>query len=138
MSEVQFFIEVKPESKDDKILKEGIISFNHQILKEKATHFSVFAKNHEEIIGGALVWEHSDALYIDTLWLMENYREQGIGSTILSMIEKIAIEKKLNGIFVDTYEFQAQEFYKKHGYSLIGIIPKYLLGYSRLFMKKDI
>lgn len=30
----------------------------------------------------ALIWEYSDALYIDILWCNEQYREQGIGEKL--------------------------------------------------------
>jgi RimJ/RimL family protein N-acetyltransferase len=49
-------------------------------------HFSVFAKDESQIIGGALIWEHSDALYIDVLWCDEHYRQKGVGTKIINMI----------------------------------------------------
>lgn len=50
---------------DKKIIRDEIVDFNSQIINEKATHFNLFAKDHTQIIGGALIWEHGDALYID-------------------------------------------------------------------------
>jgi N-acetylglutamate synthase-like GNAT family acetyltransferase len=114
------------------------IHFNYQNIHEKAMHFSVFAKNGTQIIGGALIWEHSDALYVDVLWCDENHRQQGVGTTIMFMIDSIAIDKNLPKIFVDTYAFQAQNFYEKQGFYCIGTIPDYLMGHDRIFMKKDV
>ena len=54
------------------------------------------------------------------------------------MIDEIAINKRISKLFVDTYAFQAQAFYQKHGFYCIGTIPEYLLGYDRIFMRKDI
>jgi ribosomal protein S18 acetylase RimI-like enzyme len=135
---IEYNIDKDPNAEDDKILRDGIIHFNSQIIKEKATHFSIFAKHNTKIIGGALIWEHSDALYIDVLWCDENYRKRGIGSKVISMIDGVAMDKQLPQIFVDTYSFQAQGFYQKHGYYSIGTIPGYMLGYDRIFMRKDI
>ncbi|MBS0286704.1 MAG: GNAT family N-acetyltransferase [Proteobacteria bacterium] len=94
---------------------------------------SIFAKNNGQIVGVALIWEHTDAFYIDVLWLNENNRKRGIGTKIISMMNTLAIDKGISKIFVDTYTFQAQEFYQKHAFNSIGTIPEYLLGYDRIF-----
>jgi len=138
MSQLKYVIENSPSTSDDKKIRDGIVNFNSQTINEKATHFSVFAKDGFEIIGGALIWEHSDALYIDVLWCNDNYRKKGIGTKIINIIDDLAIDKKVSKIFVDTYDFQAQAFYQKQGFTCIGIIPEYLLGHNRIFMKKDI
>ena len=138
MSNIEYIIENTPDASDDKVIRNGIVDFNAQIIREKSSHFSVFAKDFAQIIGGALIWEHSDALYIDVLWCNEQYRKQGIGTQIISKIDDVAKNKSLPKIFVDTYEFQAQAFYEKHGFYCIGNIPKYLKNYDRIFMRKDI
>ena len=138
MSIVEYFIENNPDASDDKVIRDGIVDFNGHIIDEKASHFSVFAKDDTQIIGGALIWEHSDALYIDVLWCNEQYRKQGIGTKIITMIDDAAKNKGLPKIFVDTYEFQARAFYEKHGFYCIGTITKYLKDYDRIFMRKDV
>ena len=138
MNRIEYSIENNPAASDDKVIRNGIVDFNAQIIKEKSSHFSVFAKDGDQIIGGALIWEHSDALYIDVLWCNEQYRKQGIGTKIITMIDDVAKNKRLPKIFVDTYEFQAQAFYEKHGFYCIGTIPKYLKDYDRIFMRKDV
>lgn len=138
MNTIKYILDENPTTENDKIIREGIVAFNKQIIKEQASHFSIFAKHGNKIIGGALIWEHTDALYIDVLWCDENFRKQGIGSKIISMIDNVARNKMLTKIFVDTYEFQASIFYQKHGFYCIGTIPSYLLGYDRIFMQKDL
>lgn len=138
MSVVEYIIDNNPGASEDKIIRDGIVNFNSQFTNEKAKHFSIFAKNGLEIIGGAIIREHSDALYIDVLWCSEDCREQGIGSKIINIIDDIAIDKQISKIFVDTYAFQAQAFYQKNGFYCIGTIPEYLLGHDRFFMRKDI
>lgn len=86
MSAFEYVIDNNPSTSDDKVIRDGILDFNSRFINEKATHFSVFAKNNSQVIGGALIWEHSDALYIDVLWCNENYRRQGIGTQIINMI----------------------------------------------------
>lgn len=138
MSTIEYSFDNSPIAANDTIIRNGIISFNSQTTKETATKFSIYAKNDIEIIAGALVWEHSDALYIDVLWCDELYRKKGIGSEMMTMIIAYAIDKQLTKLFVDTYAFQAQVFYQKHGFYCIGTIPEYLLGHDRIFMRKNI
>ena len=102
------------------------------------TNRKIAPKDGSQIIGGALIWEHSDALYIDVLWCDEHYRKKGIGTKIIGMIDEVAINKGLSKLYVDTYAFQAQAFYQKHGFYCIGTIPEYLLGHDRMFMRKNV
>lgn len=135
---ITYVYDKSPETSDDTMIRHGIQDFNQTILKETASHFSLFAKETEIIIAGALIWQHGDALYIDTLWCSEPYRRQGIGSTLMVMLLDIALTKAVTQIFVDTYDFQAQDFYQTHGFECISIVPRYLLNYNRIFLKKSL
>lgn len=138
MSELAFEIKNNPSSEEQKIIREGIVGFNQSIINDKPNCFNIFVKQNHNIIGGAIIYQHSDALYIDVLWCMEEYRHKGIGSKLIGMIESEAQNKSIQKLFVDTYAFQAQAFYKKHGSKIIGCVPEYLLGHDRIFMRKDI
>jgi N-acetylglutamate synthase-like GNAT family acetyltransferase len=77
-------------------------------------------------------------VFYGVLWCSENYRNKGIRSKLIAMVDAEAKSKSISKLFVDTYAFQAQEFYKKHGFKVIGTVPEYLLGHDRIFMRKDI
>ena len=49
----------------------------------------------------------------------ENYRGQHIGSSILEQAEKSAKERRCMNVFLDTFSFQAPEFYEKYGYKKV-------------------
>lgn len=138
MSELKYETKDNPTSEEQKIIRDGIIGFNQSVINDKPNCFNIFVKQNENIIGGAIIYQHKDALYIDVLWCMEEYRRKGIGSKLIGMIEAEAQNKSIKKLFVDTYAFQAQEFYKKHGFKIIGCAPEYLLGHDRIFMRKDI
>lgn len=132
-------IDHSPNAQNDALIRNGIVAFNQQVIREKAIHWSIYVKDEQqEIIGGALIWEHSDALYIDVLWIHEAFRLQGIGHALLTKIEAEAKRKCLFKIYVDTYTFQAQPFYKKHGFYCICRVPDYLRSFDRIFMRKDL
>jgi ribosomal protein S18 acetylase RimI-like enzyme len=50
--------------------------------------------------------------------------------------EDLAREKDCVGIWLDTFSFQAPEFYKKLGFSECGEILDYPLGHKRHFFQK--
>ncbi|MFC7782801.1 GNAT family N-acetyltransferase [Legionella taurinensis] len=139
MSTVNILVDNNPSDESNARLRNGIVDFNAKYLHEKASPFSIFAQNNKnEIIGGATIWEHSDAFYIDILWVEENYREQGVGSRLLNELFNQATIKNVKKIFVDTYEFQAVDFYKKQGFFVIGRLEDYLLGHDRIYLRKNL
>ena len=55
-------------------------------------------------------------LYVDTVFVSENYRRQGIGKKLIFAMEQRAKELGANMIRLDTFDWQAREFYEKHGF----------------------
>lgn len=79
-----------------------------------------------------------NCLYIDVLWVKEEYRKEGLGSKILNEIEKVAKDKGCYLIHLDTFDFQAKDFYIKQGYDIFGILDECPQRHKRYFMKKFI
>lgn len=79
-----------------------------------------------------------NCLYIDVLLVKEEYRKEGLGSKILNEIEKVAKDKGCYLIHLDTFDFQAKDFYIKHGYDIFGILDECPQRHKRYFMKKII
>lgn len=59
-------------------------------------------------------------LYVDTVFVTEAYRRQGIGRKLICEMEQRAKLLGANMIRLDTFEFQGYEFYKKLGYEEVG------------------
>lgn len=79
-----------------------------------------------------------NCLYIDILWVKEEFRKEGYGSTLLNEAEKIAKEKGCKLIHLDTFDFQAKDFYLKHGYEIFGVLDDCPMEHKRYYMKKNI
>lgn len=79
-----------------------------------------------------------NCLYIDVLWVKEEFRKQGHGSLLLNEVEKIAKEKGCNLINLDTFDFQGKDFYIKHGYEIFGVLDDCPIEHKRYYMKKNI
>jgi GNAT superfamily N-acetyltransferase len=70
-------------------------------------------------------------------WLVrEQARGQGTGSELMQMAEQLAREKDCVGIWLDTFDFQAPDFYRRHGFTECGQINDYPPGHQRFFFQK--
>ncbi len=89
------------------------------------------------IIGGCIAKMYCwNVVYVDILWVDESFRNKGIGSKLLKEVEKIASKKKCNLIHLDTFDFQAKDFYIKHGYEIFGVLEDCPFEHCRYYMKK--
>lgn len=79
-----------------------------------------------------------NCLYIDVLWVRDEFRKEGYGSALLNEVEKIVKEKGCKLIHLDTFDFQAKDFYLKHGYEVFGVLDDCPMEHKRYFMKKNI
>ncbi len=78
-----------------------------------------------DIVGGLYGRVFFRWLYIELLVVPEQARGQGTGSTLMQMAEELAREKNCVGIWLDTFDFQAPEFYRRHGFTECGQIDDY-------------
>lgn len=76
--------------------------------------------------------------YIDTLWVDESHRGAGLGMKLLAEIEKTAKDKDCYLIHLDTFDFQAKEFYEKQGYEVFGVLEDCPKAHYRYYLKKTI
>ena len=61
-----------------------------------------------------------------------------IGSKIILAAKNEAIKRGCVGSMLDTFSFQAPEFYKKLGYSTIGSLSGYFGKNERYYLKKKL
>jgi len=79
-----------------------------------------------------------NCLYIDVLWVKEEFRKEGYGSALLTEVEKIAKELGCKLIHLDTFDFQAKDFYLRHGFEIFGILDDCPMEHKRYYLKKKI
>lgn len=90
------------------------------------------------ICGGILGRVYRFALYIHVLWICEELRGQGYGTKLLEEIESKARVKGCKLIHLDIWNFQAPDFYKKHGFEIFGTLEGFPEGTKRHFLRKMI
>jgi GNAT superfamily N-acetyltransferase len=75
-------------------------------------------------------------LYVDILYVEDAHRGKGYGKLLLNRAESEA--KKLGGYMshLDTFDWQAKEFYEHLGYEVFGVLENCPRGHNRYYMKK--
>lgn len=87
------------------------------------------------IIGKLNAW---NCLHIDFLWVDQEYRGRGLGSRILTEIETASKEYGCYLVHLDTFDFQAKDFYLKHGYKIFGTLDNCPPGHQKYFLEKSL
>ena len=130
----------KPEESAWEIIWQGLQSFNIQQAGETKFQRLCFAFHtpNQEIAGGTLGEIYWDWLHVDLMWVKEELRGRGYGLRLLLAIEDEARRRGAKNAFLDTFSFQAPEFYKQHGYRVFGELPDFPSGHQRLFLTKQL
>jgi len=121
-----------------------IIEYNHEQVPftqdPPFIHVNRVIKNVDgEVIAGInCIMYCWNCMAIDVLWVDEKYRKKGYGEKLLHEVEKIAIEKGCGLIQLDTFDFQAKDFYLKNGYVVFGELEDCPTGHTRYYMKKNL
>jgi ribosomal protein S18 acetylase RimI-like enzyme len=91
---------------------------------------------HQEVVGGLLGHIWGQCLRVGFLWVAPFLRHHGYGTTLLHAAEHLAAERACTLVQLETFSFQAPDFYAKHGYETIAILPDYPPGHQKYFLKK--
>ena len=89
-----------------------------------------------EVIAGLLGGTYWGWMYVDILWVHEQHRHQGIGTTLLRLAEEEAVKRGCHHAHLDTMSWQAPAFYQKRGYEIVGILPDIPKGNQKYLLTK--
>ena len=131
--------EEKPSDEDLKILKKGLAAYGDPIFgPTSVTDVTYFLRDEDGIIVGGVHGNYGSFgwMYIDTLWVSEQLRGVGYGTRMMDIIEGVGIENGAANAYLNTFSFQAPEFYKKRGYTVFAELEDFPIGHSRIFMRK--
>ena len=77
-------------------------------------------------------------LYIEVLFVKESHRHKGFGSVLLQKVEQEAKEMGSTLVHLDTFDFQALDFYLKNGYEIFGVLDDCPKDHKRYYLKKSL
>jgi GNAT superfamily N-acetyltransferase len=128
-----------PEQEVWGIIGRSLDSYNKQQAGDEHAQRIGFVVQAEggEIAGGVIAALYWDWLYIDLMWVKDELRGRGFGHRLLDSVEEEALKRGARHVYLDTFSFQAPEFYKQHGYRVFGELKEFPPGHQRYFMTKD-
>ncbi|MBA3240400.1 MAG: GNAT family N-acetyltransferase [Acidobacteria bacterium] len=122
------------------ILADGIIEYTRlKIGPGQGVPLTFFVRDDEGAVGGGVHGNYSSRsgwLYVRVLWVSDRVRGSGYGTRLMEHIEREAIARGCTDAYLDTFSFQAPEFYKRLGYVVFGELEDFPVGHSRIFLRK--
>ncbi|MEW2066106.1 GNAT family N-acetyltransferase [Streptomyces sp. NPDC007346] len=111
------------------------------LLSTSAEHevpLEVWALDEQGAVAGGLTgrtWAYW--LHVDLLWVDARHRGRGLGSRLLAEAERVArAERACTRSRLETWDFQAPDFYRKQGYEEIGRVEDYPPGVTEFILVK--
>ncbi|MDQ7917871.1 GNAT family N-acetyltransferase [Mesonia sp. MT50] len=121
------------------LLVEYNLSKTKQFEKEINKPIEIIARNElNEIIGGLYGRSLWGTLEIKTFVVKTENRNEGIGRKLIKEAEKEAKNRNCRFVSLDTFSFQAPEFYEKLGFIKIGTETDFPKGFEKHYYRKKL
>jgi GNAT superfamily N-acetyltransferase len=90
--------------------------------RQERSDFAVLLRDPatREVVGGLWAMDDFGWAFITYLFVPPELRGQRIGEKLIEEAEAIARARGMIGLWVNTFDFQAPQFYQKLGYSVFG------------------
>lgn len=140
MSNLKITVEDHPKDEERRKIFDGLHRYNaSQISDAACPTLTIFLRDEEDNIFGGLLGEtYWGWLNVEFMWIEDAFRRQGYGEKLLAAAEGEAIKRGCRAVYLDTFSFQALEFYEKCGYEVFGTLEEFPPGHRRFFMRKSL
>lgn len=106
-------------------------------IDERGEHMEILARNENgEVLGGLYGFTRWTWMYVDWLVLRDDARKKGIGSELMRLCEIECKKREINRIRLNTFGFQAPDFYKKLGFEVVAIEEDFPPDSRTYYMQK--
>lgn len=120
------------------LIDRGLDAHDISVTGAERENFYVMAYERDSVIGGLRVRLGGQNFYIKHLWIGEEYRRSGIGSSLMKQAEHEAQRRGCKNIWVDTMGYRAPDFYRKLGYREAARVENYFDEHDRIFFRKAV
>ena len=130
----------RPDPRLRTILGDGLADHNEEMSRLRdwrALAVSVHDSDSGMLVGGLLGRTSMGLFFLDLFYLPRKLRGGGRGSQALRMAEEEAVRRGCTAATLVTVNFQAPEFYARHGWEEFGRIAT-APGVERIFMRKTL
>jgi GNAT superfamily N-acetyltransferase len=131
-------VEEPPSPGDQRLIEAGLTQHALPITGTLGFRpIAVLARDRRRaLVAGAVGTLNWNWLHVGLLWVSEPCRHAGLGSRLMSEIERVAAERGCTHAHLDTFSYQARPFYERCGYTVFGVLENYPPGQQRFFMEK--
>jgi GNAT superfamily N-acetyltransferase len=91
-----------------------------------------------DLIAGVQGWTWGATGWVERLWVREDARHRGLGTQLLAAVESEARSRGCRQPALTTHSFQAPDFYRRHGFVVVGELPDYPVGHASRSCAKDL
>jgi len=125
-------------TKFTKELTHNLVDYNRSVGPPEAWQELVISVEADDraALGGLTGYTHWQWLFVERLWVAATARRKGIGAQLLAKAEQAAMDRGCVGSWLDTFSFQARDFYCRQGYEEFGSLLHFPPGHSRHYMWK--
>lgn len=88
------------------------------------------------VVGGLLGRTWGECAELQQLWVDDGWRGRGLGTALVGRFEAMARERGCRLAYLDTFSFQAPDFYRRLGWTTAHTIAGYAPGIERHSMTK--
>jgi len=140
---VESFIIQDATQEDVQQFEAGMNAYNNTHVQfDQTPEFIMYNRTikHDGKVAAGMVAEiyFWNVLTVSILWVDEAHRGKGYGAALLADAESEARKRGGTLAHLNTFDFQAREFYEKQGYAVFGVLEGYPEGRCRYYMSKKL
>lgn len=135
---------ITTKSKDDdyETVCKGLIDYNvvntNGLLRKPRLDIELYIKDNDKVVGAIFCDTYNYCLYIDVMWINDNYRKKGFGKQLINKAEDIARENGCLFSHTTTFSYQSPWFYQTCGYEIFAQLDDYPNNIVQYFLKKKL
>ncbi len=88
------------------------------------------------VLGGLYGESYWGWMYVNFLVVRKEFRRKGIGTELMKQVERETLKRCLHKIRLNTFGFQAPDFYKKLGFDVVAVEEGFPEGSQTYYMQK--
>lgn len=129
----------RPKQEDVQLISSSVRTHNLEHMPNDFCDLAVFKRNSDRnIIGGLTAVTYWQKLDIHYLWVSPQHRGLGLAKALLLAAENEARQRGCISSQLDTFDFQAPNFYLKLGYEIFGELAGFHDDCKRYYLSKPL
>jgi len=140
MNTFKFVADSNPSPSDVEYLEDRIYEFNSGVTGIRDGEWlAIFLRDdNQRIVAGICGNTWGGCAEIRQFWVDESLRGQGLGTKLFEAAEQEALRRGCRQMVLQTFSFQAPDFYNKHGFEIVAEVANHPYGHTNFLMRKQL